>query len=182
MREGTGETTVAAPPEVAFAYLADPRNAQQWFAGAALAEQPEGAPHAGMRWRFVQARSKRIVPVRMEVYEPPSHFVWRTALHWPRTNLRWEMRCEPPPLTPPPRGEGQSVSGTRLRMTIGIEPGPMGWLALWLAKPAFRPDPAMQAQRAVERARDALEEQSAPDAIERPPARKPSEKRGRRKR
>ena len=178
MREGTGETTVAAPPEVAFAYLANPRNAQQWFAGAALAEQPEGAPHAGMRWRFVQARSKRIVPVRMEVYEPPSHFVWRTALHWPRTNLRWEMRCEPPP----PRGEGQSVSGTRLRMTIGIEPGPMGWLALWLAKPAFRPDPAMQAQRAVERARDALEEQSAPDAIERPTARKPSEKRGRRKR
>jgi hypothetical protein len=67
-------------------------------------------------------------------------------------------------------------------MTIGIEPGPMGWLALWLAKPAFRPDPAMQAQRAVERARDALEEQSAPDAIERPTARKPSEKRGRRKR
>jgi uncharacterized protein YndB with AHSA1/START domain len=173
MREGTGEAAVAAPPEVAFAYLADPRNAQQWFAGAALAEQPEGAPHAGMRWRFVQARSKRIVPVRMEVYEPPSHFVWRTSLHWPRTNLRWEMRCEPLA-----GGEGR----TRLRMTIGIEPGPMGWLALWLAKPAFRPDPAMQAQRAVERARDALLEQSAPHAIERLPARKPSEKRGRRKR
>src|SRR5690242_20645017 len=172
MREGTGETTVAAPPEVAFAYLADPRNAQKWFAGAALAEQPEGAPHTGMRWRFFQARSKRIVPVQMEVYEPPSHFVWRTALHWPRTNLRWEMRCEPTTL----QGEGQSVSGTRLRMTIGIEPGPMGWLALWLAKPAFRPDPAMQAQRAVERARDALLEQSAPDAIERPAVRKPSEK------
>ena len=173
MREGTGEATVAAPPEVAFAYLADPRNAQQWFAGAALAEQPEGAPHAGMRWRFVQARSKRVVPVRMEVYEPPSHFVWRTALHWPRTNLRWEMHCEP---------TVQGAGSTRLRMTIGIEPGPMGWLSLWLAKPAFRPDPAMQAQRAVERARDALEDQSAPDAIERPPVRKPSEKRGRRKR
>lgn len=173
MREGTGETTVAAPPEVAFAYLADPCNAQQWFAGAALAEQPEGAPHAGMRWRFVQARSKRVVPVRLEVYDPPSHFVWRTALHWPRTNLRWEMRCEP---------IAEADGGTRLRMTIGIEPGPMGWLALWLAKPAFRPDPAMQAQRAVERARDALEEQSAPDAIERPPARKSSEKRGRRRR
>lgn len=170
MREGTGETTVAAPPEVAFAYLADPRNAQQWFAGAALGEQPEGAPHAGMRWRFVQARSKRIVPVRMEVYEPPSHFVWRTALHWPRTNLRWEMQCEP-------LAEGEG--GTRLRMTIGIEPGPLGLLALWLAKPAFRPDPAMQAQRAVERARDALEEQSALHPGER---RKPPERRKQRRR
>jgi len=169
MREGTGETTVAALPEVAFAYLADPRNARQWFAGAALAEQPEGAPHAGMRWRFVQARSKRIVPVWMEVYEPPSHFVWRTALHWPRTNLRWEMRCEPI------AGE---EGGTRLRMTIGIEPGPMGWLALWLAKPAFRPDPAMQAQRAVERARDALREQ----VMVRPEATRPAGKRGRRRR
>ena len=169
MREGTGETTVAAPPEVAFAYLADPRNARQWFAGAALAEQPEGAPHAGMRWRFVQARSKRIVPVWMEVYEPPSHFVWRTALHWPRTNLRWEMRCEP---------TAEGAGGTRLWMRIGIEPGPMGWLALWLAKPAFRPDPAMQAQRAVERARDALEKQAISQLNER---RKSPEKRGRRR-
>jgi uncharacterized protein YndB with AHSA1/START domain len=170
MREGTGETTVAATPEVAFAYLADPRNAQQWFAGAALAGQPEGAPHAGMRWRVVQARSKRVVPVRMEVYEPPSHFVWRTALHWPRTNLRWEVRCEP---------TAGGAGSARLRMTIGIEPGPVGWLALWLAKPAFRPDPAMQAQRAVERARDALEEQAVPHSGER---RKPPEKRKQRRR
>ncbi|HEU4782549.1 MAG TPA: SRPBCC family protein [Ktedonobacterales bacterium] len=170
MREGTGEATVVAAPEVAFAYLADPRNARQWFAGAALAEQPEGAPHAGLRWRFVQARGKRVVPVRMEVYEPPSRFVWRTALRWPRTNLRWEMRCEP---------TGERAGGTRLRMTIGIEPGPMGWLALWLAKPAFRPDPAMQAQRAVERARDALEEQAVSRTDER---RKAPEKRKQRRR
>jgi uncharacterized protein YndB with AHSA1/START domain len=170
MREGTGETTVAATPEVAFAYLVDPRNAQQWFAGAALAEQPEGAPHAGMRWRFVQARSKRVVPVRMEVYEPPSHFLWRTALHWPRTNLRWEMHCEP---------IAEGAGGARLRMTIGIEPGPMGWLSLWLAKPAFRPDPAMQAQRAVERARDALEERSVSHTGG---VRKPPEKRKPRRR
>jgi len=179
MREGTGETTVAALPEVAFAYLADPRNAQQWFAGAALAEQPEGVPHAGMRWRFVQARSKRIVPVRMAIYEPPSHFVWHTALHWPRTNLRWEIQCEPTTLPPPSQREGQSVSGTRLRMTIGIEPGPMGWLGLHLSPRLYRPDPAMQAQRAVERARDALEELSETHSSER---RKPPEKRRQRRR
>lgn len=170
MREGTGETTVAAPPEVAFAYLADPRNARDWFAGAALAEQPEGAPQAGMRWRFVQSRSKRVVPVRMEVYEPPSRFVWRTTLHWPRTNLRWEMRCEP---------LAEEAGGARLRMTIGIEPGPMGWLGLHLSPRLYRPDPAMQAQRAVERAREALEEQAASHSSER---RKPPERRKQRRR
>ena len=168
MREGTGETTVAVAPEVAFAYLADPRNAQQWFAGAALAERPEGTPHARMRWRFVQSRNNRVVPVQMETYEPPTHFRWQTALRWPRTNLRWEMRCDP-------LSEGEG--GTRLRMTIGIEPGPMGWLALWLSKPVYRPDPAMQAQRAVERARDALESRSSSRTIER----RPPEKRRRRR-
>lgn len=172
-REGTGETTVAVAPAVAFAYLADPRRAPEWFAGVQFAERPEGEPRAGMRWRFVQVRSgNRIVPVRMAVYEPPTRFVWRTTHRWPRTNLRWEMRCEPAP-----EGNAGEV-GALLRMTIGIEPGPMGWLSLWLAKPAFRPDPAMQAQRAVERARDALLER----AMARPQStRKPSEKRRRRR-
>ena len=174
-REGTGETTVAVAPAAAFAYLADPRRAPEWFAGVQFAERPEGEPRAGMRWRFVQVRSgNRIVPVRMAVYEPPTRFVLRTAHRWPRTNLRWEMRCEPAT-----DGEG----GTLLRMTIGIEPGPMGWLSLWLAKPAFRPDPAMQAQRAVERARDAIRERLQVRLQVRPQVpRKPPEKRGRRRR
>lgn len=164
MREGTGEATVSVVADVAFAYLADPRHAPEWFAGATLAEPPEGAPYAGMTWRFIQVRSdNRVVPVRMEVYDPPSHFVWRTTLRWPRTNLRWEMRCEPVAA-----GEGSA----RLRMTIGIEPGPVGWLALWLSKPAFRPDPAMQAQRAVERARDALQQRATTHATDRPLVRK----------
>lgn len=168
MREGTGEATVTVAPAVAFAYLADPRHAPEWFAGVQFADEPEGEPRAGMRWRFIQVRSgARVVPVRMQVYEPPTRFVWRTTHIWPRTNLRWEMRCEPAP------------GGTRLRMTIGIEPGPAGWLALWLAKPAFRPDPAMQARRAVERAREALLERAA---VHPRASRKPSEKRGRRRR
>ena len=181
MRAGTGEATVAVAPDAAFAYLADPRHTQEWFAGARLVEPPEGAPHAGMTWRFVQVRSdNRVVPVRMAVYEPPTRFVWRTTLRWPRTNLRWEMRCEPetpsPPLTPSPQGEGKSVNGTLLRMTISIEPGPVGWLGLYLSPRLYRPDPAMQAQRAVERARDALEEHAAP-----PSPRRSSAKRGRRR-
>ncbi len=190
-REGTGETTAAVTPEAAFTFLADPRNAQRWFAGAALAEQPEGTPHAGMRWRFVQARNNRVVPVRMEVYEPPTRFVWRTTLRWPRTNLDWEMRCEPevvpsprPSATPPPQREGQNEGGTRLRMMIRIEPGPAGWLGLVLSPRLYRPDPALQAQRAVERARDALENRDTTHAhaTERMPTRKSPEKRGRRRR
>ena len=180
MREGTGEATVRVASAVAFAYLADPRRAPEWFAGVQFAERPEGEPRAGMRWRFIQVRSgNRIVPVRMEVYEPPTRFVWRTAHLWPRTNLRWEMRFEPVADGEDEEGGG----GTRLRMTIGIEPGPMGWLSLWLAKPAFRPDPAMQAQRAVERARDAIRERLQVRLQVRPQVpRKPPEKRGRRRR
>ena len=170
-REGSGEATATVDLAAAFAYLSNPFRAPEWFAGVQFAERPDGEPRAGMRWRFIQVRSgNRVVPMRMEVYEPPTRFVWRTTHLWPRTNLRWEMQCEPVP-----EEEG---GGTRLRMTIGIEPGPMGWLSLWLSKPAFRPDPAMQAQRAVERARDALLERatSRPHA-----ARKPSGKRGRRR-
>ena len=175
MRAGTGEATVAVAPDAAFAYLADPRHAQEWFAGARLAEPPEGAPHAGMTWRFIQVRSdNRVIPVRMEVYEPPSRFVWRTTFRWPRTNLRWEMRCEP--------DSGDEEHVTRLRMTIGIEPGPVGWLGLYLSPRLYRPDPAMQAQRAVERAREALLERTTLPTTERPLARNPSEKRGRRRR
>jgi len=174
MREGTGEATVAVACDIAFDYLADPRNAQAWFAGATLAERPEGALQAGMRWRFVQVRSdNRVVPVRMAVYDPPSHFVWQTAFRWPRTNLRWEMRCEP---------ATDGADETRLRMTIRILPGPVGWLALWVSPRVYRPDPQMQAQRAVDRARDALLDRANERANERPLASKPSEKRGRRRR
>lgn len=190
MREGSGETSVAVAPDAAFAYLADPRHTQEWFAGATLAEQPTGEPRAGMAWRFVLVRSdNRVVPVRMAVYDSPSRFSWRTTLPWPRTNLEWEMRCDPeqslPGLsdTPPRAGEGQSAAHTRLRMTIRIAPGPVGWLALWVSPRAYRPNPALQAQRAVERARDALIEQTNQQTSEQtmdgPPARKPSAKRGR---
>jgi uncharacterized protein YndB with AHSA1/START domain len=171
MREGSGETLVAVAPDVAFAYLADPRHTQEWFAGATLAEQPTGEPRAGMAWRFVLVRSdNRVVPVRMAVYEPPSRFVWRTTLPWPRTNLEWEMRCDP---------EDDDAAHTHLHMTIRITPGPVGWLALWVSPRAYQPNPALQAQRAVERARDALIEQTTQQTMDRPPARKPSEKRGR---
>jgi hypothetical protein len=83
----------------------------------------------------------------MAVYEPPERFVWRTARHWPATNLTWEMRCLP---------VAENPRATRLRLTIRIEPGAFGWLSA-LAASAIRGDViAERAQRAVERARDVL--------------------------
>lgn len=164
MREGTGEAMAAVARDAAFAYLADPRHAPEWFAGVQFSGELESEPHAGMEWRFIQVQSgNRVVPVRMVAYEPPSHFAWQTALRWPRTNLRWEMRCERD------KPAGKRTEATRLRITVRIEPGPLGWLALWLSPRAYRPNPATQAQRAVERARDMLLGRFGSSQARRPP-------------
>ncbi len=150
LREGTGAARVAVRPAATFAYLADPRNAPEWFAGAAFAQAPEGPPRQGMTWSVVQRQSSgRVAPVAMSVYEPPSRFVWRTQLRWPRTNLVWEMRCAP-----------TEDEGTGLTFTIRIEPGPLGWLTLLAAAPFSRGAVARRAQRAVDRACAALLERS----------------------
>jgi uncharacterized protein YndB with AHSA1/START domain len=148
MREGTGEIEAPVAPHVAFAYLADPRHAPRWFAGVEVADAPVGSLVAGSRWMFIQTQSGgRKSPTRMTAYEPPTRFIWRTMRRWPATNLAWEMRCLPVKENP---------RATLLRLTIRIEPGPLGWLSA-LAVGAMRGDViAERAQRAVERARDAL--------------------------
>jgi uncharacterized protein YndB with AHSA1/START domain len=148
MREGTGEIEAPVAPHVAFAYLADPRHAPRWFAGVEVADAPVGSLVVGSRWMFIQTQSGgRKSPTRMTVYEPPTRFIWRTMRRWPATNLAWEMRCLPVKENP---------RATLLRLTIRIEPGPLGWLSA-LAVGAMRGDVIVErAQRAVERARDAL--------------------------
>ncbi len=148
MREGSGEVEAPVAPHVAFAYLADPRHAPRWFAGVEVADVPTGSLTTESRWTFIQTQSGgRKSPTRMAVYEPPARFVWRTTLRWPATNLAWEMRCLPVEENP---------RATLLRLTIRIEPGPLGWLSA-LAANAMRGDVITErAQRAVERARDAL--------------------------
>jgi hypothetical protein len=148
MREGSGEIEAPVAPHVAFTYLADPRRAPRWFAGVEVVDAPDGPLAAGSRWTFIQTQSGgRKSPTRMEVYEPPTRFVWRTARRWPATNLAWEMRCLPVEENP---------RATLLRLTIRVEPGPLGWLSA-LAAGAFRGDVfSERAQRAVERARDIL--------------------------
>lgn len=158
--EGTGETTVAVSQASAFAYLADPRNAAEWFAGVALEGAPSDPLREGMTWRFVQhLRRDRVVPVRMQAYTVPSRFVWRTQRRWPFTNLAWELRCE---LAAPSGGSPEETSvkitnnATQLSFTIRIEPGPLGWASLmlgaWLAPHSL----GQRAQRAVDRAGELL--------------------------
>lgn len=152
-RTGSGEALVPGRPVDVFAYLADPRNAAEWFASVAP-ETPSGPMREGTAWRFVQrGRRGRTVPVRMAVYEFPSRFVWRTQFTWPRTNLVWAMRCEP---AEPAEGS-PNAPATRLRFSITIEPGPLGWLTFalgaWLSPYGLD----RRAQGGADRARELLE-------------------------
>jgi len=88
--------------------------------------------------------------MRMASYAPPVSFAWETTYGGWRDNLRWEVVCTP---------EQGKQAGVSVRMTIRIEPGPLGWLILGLTAPfgRFRQGGlTRRAQRALERARDAL--------------------------
>lgn len=149
MREGSGETTILAPPAAVFAYLADPHRAPEWFAGVAVEDVPPGLPRQGMTWRFVQTqRSGQASPTILDTYEAPRHFRWRTTRRWPGDNLSWDVACAPV--------EGQPGS-TLARFSIHLAPGPLGWLSLLVASPFQQGVVAARAQRAIERARDILE-------------------------
>jgi uncharacterized protein YndB with AHSA1/START domain len=148
MREGSGEIEAPVAPHEAFAYLSDPRHAPRWFAGVEVADAPTGPLATGATWTFIQTQSGgRASRTRMALYEPPTRFIWRTARRWPATNLTWELRCLP---------VADNPRATLLRLTIRIDPGPLGWFSA-LAASALRGDViAERAQRAVDRARDAL--------------------------
>jgi uncharacterized protein YndB with AHSA1/START domain len=157
MPEGVGEAVVAVPPESAFSYLADPRHAPEWFAGVELAA-PQGPPGTHMTWSFVQ-RGGRIVPVRMAVYEPPYHFAWQTTYSSLRSNLRWTIECLPTESEP---------AHTLLRMTIRLDPGPLGWLVLLLTFGRSERTLTARAQDAAERARDVLLVAAEPEGHQHP--------------
>lgn len=159
-----GETRVALAPEPAFAWLADPRNAGAWFASVRLERPPASPLRAGATWRFLLTRQRnRPMPMRLAEYDPASRFVWETDNTGWRGNLRWVFTLASA------ENEGDKEGGapaTRLSLRIEQRPGLLGWpmLALaWAAERASREtvsSVSARAQRAVERARDAL--QSAP--------------------
>jgi len=145
--EGSGTAEVAVPPAAAFAYLADPRHAPEWFAGAAFATAPEGAPRLGQSWSFARTRgTRRVLPVEIAAFAPPRHFLWQTTLGPRRDNNAWDVECVPT----------EAGGATRLIVTIRLIPGPLGWLSILLYRPLVRGALRERAQRAANRARDAL--------------------------
>jgi len=153
--EGSGAAEVAVPPAAAFAYLADPRHAPDWFAGAAFATPPQGAPRLGQSWTFARTRgTRRVLPVEIASFAPPRHFLWQTTLGPRRDNNAWEVECAPT----------EAAGATRLTVTIRLIPGPLGWLSILLYRPLVRAALRERAQRAANRARDALLAHAAPSA------------------
>lgn len=154
--QGRGEATVATTPAVAFTFLADPRNAGEWFAGSGFAEAPSGSPRAGMTWRFERMRGTRgEVPVTMTLYEPPSRFVWETRLGAFSTNIVWELQCEPVTLESEELDQ-PTLPGSLITMTIRLRPRLFGWLGVLPALPLLRGQLPARAQRAANRAAEAV--------------------------
>lgn len=176
MLEGSGEATAAVSPAAAFAFLADPRHADEWFAGAGFETPPQGPARAGLEWSFARtAGTRRVQPLRMAAYEPPSRFTWETTIRSPlATNFVFEMRCEPteiasaPEPLAPEAGEAASlpdgahayatsIQGTRLCFTIRLRPGVVQWASIAAGFVLVRRALRERAQRTVDRAADAVE-------------------------
>lgn len=156
-----GETRVGLAPEPAFAWLADPRNASAWFASVRLERPPATPLRAGAAWRFLMTRQReRPMPMRLAEYTPSTRFIWETNNPGWRGNLRWVFTFAAE------TDEEGGAPATRIGLHIEQRPGVLGWplLALaWVAERVSRETVSSvgaRAQRAVERARDALE--SAP--------------------
>ncbi len=151
--EGTGEAITRVGQTDGFAYLSDPRHAGEWFAGAGFAVEPHGPPREGQTWSFAHTPgTRRVLPVSAGVFEPPVRFVWRTQLGALRTNNEWELRFEPVS-----DADSGSDPATRLRLTIRLLPGPLGWLVTLPLLPRMRGILSSRAQTAVERAVSAVE-------------------------
>lgn len=76
----SGTVAFAVPVEVAFAYLADPRNRPEWQSSLRRVEMlDDGMPRVGMRWRDHTAA--RIVPeMEITALEPPE--AWAEEGRW----------------------------------------------------------------------------------------------------
>lgn len=151
------ETMVAMAPEPAFAWLADPRNAGAWFASVRLERPPAPPLRIGSAWRFLLTRQRdRLMPMRMAEHIPSERFAWETDYPAWRGNLRWVF-------TLAAAEDSENAPATRLRLRIEQRPGALGWPLVALAWLMQRLSPnsagttRARAQRAVERARDALE-------------------------
>ncbi len=130
--EGMLVTTVeyAVPVEVAYAYLADPRNRPEWQSSLRAVEMlDEGEPRVGMRWRDLT--SARIVP-DMVITEMETDVLWAETGTWKGITADLTLRFAP------------SSIGTRLDAAFGVRGRgplrPVGWLATGAGLFAVRSD------------------------------------------
>lgn len=142
----TASATTRVGPVAAFAYLADPRHADAWFARVEVRDLPPGPLRAGSAWVFYEPAARSLKPMRLAAYDESRRFVWQTRLPRPRTNLVWELALAP-----------ASGYGTTLTFTLRWRPTPLGLPLALAAVLLSRGALAHRTQQTVERARDAVE-------------------------
>jgi hypothetical protein len=91
MRGGTVD--FAVPLDVAFAYLADPRNRPEWQSSLASVEMlTDGEPRVGTRWR--DHTLARVVP-EMEITALEGDRLWAESGTWHAVQADLELRFAP---------------------------------------------------------------------------------------
>ena len=114
-----GRVAFDVPVEVAYAYLADPRNRPEWQASLSSVEMlDEGEPRVGMRWQDHTVVG--LVP-RMEITEMEPGELWVEQGHWRAIEAILTLGFEP------------TATGCVVDVTFRVHGrglfAPVGWLA-----------------------------------------------------
>jgi uncharacterized protein YndB with AHSA1/START domain len=131
-RAGTLTTHVEydVPVDVAFAYLADPRNRPEWQSSLRSVDLiDDGAPRVGMRWRDLT--SARIAP-EMVITEMEPDVLWAETGRWKAIEAELTLGFAPRP------------GGCRVAVAFGVRGRgllrPIGWAATGAGLFAVRSD------------------------------------------
>ena len=81
MPEASNEITIAQPPEVVFAYLADAENDPEWRPGVVEITRQHGEG-VGTRYRQIMGSGRRRINADIEIteYEPDRRLAFRTVV------------------------------------------------------------------------------------------------------
>src|SRR5687767_9591325 len=114
-----GRVAFDAPVDIAYAYLADPRNRPQWQSSLSSVEMlDQGEPRVGMRW--LDHTVVRLVP-QMEITALEPGTLWVEQGRWRAIEATLTMRFEP-------TATG-CVVGVMFRVRGRGVLAPVGWLA-----------------------------------------------------
>jgi uncharacterized protein YndB with AHSA1/START domain len=92
MPEASNEITIAQPPEVVFAYLADAENDREWRPGVVEIARQHGEG-VGTRYRQVMSSGRRRIDADIEIteYEPDRRLAFRTLVGPVRPTGTYEL-------------------------------------------------------------------------------------------